>query len=73
MNKEEFFQNKKVILLLALISCILWGSAYPAIKIGYEVFHIAENNISSKIIFAGYRFLLAGLIVLILAILKKNI
>lgn len=74
MNRGELFTNKKTILLFALISCILWGSAYPAIKIGYEVFNIGENNIPSKIIFAGYRFLLAGLIVLVLSvILKKKI
>ncbi|MDO4535074.1 MAG: DMT family transporter [Clostridium perfringens] len=72
MNKGEFFTSKKIILVFALISCILWGSAYPAIKIGYDVFHIAQNNISSKIIFAGYRFLLAGLIVLVLAIILKK-
>lgn len=74
MNREELFTNKKIILLFALISCILWGSAYPAIKIGYEIFSIGQNNIPSKIIFAGYRFLLDGLIVLVLSvILKKKI
>ena len=72
MNRGEFFTNKKIILLFALISCILWGSAYPAIKIGYEIFNIGENNIPSKIIFAGYRFLLAGLIVLVLSIILKK-
>lgn len=74
MEREKLFTNKKLILVFALISCILWGSAYPAIKIGYDVFNIAENNISSKIVFAGYRFILAGIMVLVLALfLKRNI
>lgn len=72
MNKENFFTSKKVIIIFAMICCFLWGSAYPAIKIGYEVFNIAENNLSSKIVFAGYRFVLAGIIVLVLAIILKK-
>lgn len=74
MGKKEFFTNKKIILIFALISCILWGSAYPAIKIGYDMFNIEGSNISSKMVFAGYRFAFAGLMVLTLAIfLKKSI
>lgn len=72
MNKEDFFTNKKIIIIFAMICCFLWGSAYPAIKIGYEVFNIAENDLSSKIMFAGYRFVLAGIIVLVLAIILKK-
>lgn len=74
MENKKFFTNNKVILIFAIISCVLWGSAYPAIKIGYDVFTIAENNIASKIVFAGYRFIIAGVMVLILAlILKKEV
>ena len=72
MNKENFFTSKKVIVIFAMICCFLWGSAYPAIKIGYEVFNIGENNLPSKIVFAGYRFVLAGIIVLVLAIILKK-
>lgn len=72
MNKENFFTSKRVIVIFAMICCFLWGSAYPAIKIGYEMFNIGENNLSSKIIFAGYRFVLAGIMVLILAIILKK-
>ena len=72
MNKEDFFTNKKIIIIFAMICCFLWGSAYPAIKIGYKVFNIAENDLSSKIVFAGYRFVLAGIIVLVLAIILKK-
>ncbi|HBJ1648937.1 TPA: DMT family transporter [Clostridium botulinum] len=60
--------------MLAIISCILWGSAYPAIKVGYELFNIGTNDIGSKLIFAGYRFAIAGILVLVMDLInRKNI
>lgn len=56
-----------MVILLACFTCLLWGSAYPAIKIGYEMFSIMQNDIASKILFAGYRFVFAGSILLIMA------
>ena len=50
---------------VAVFCTLLWGSAFPCIKIGYELFGIIPNDIPSKLIFAGARFLLAGLIVLL--------
>lgn len=74
MKKENFFTSKKIIVIFAMISCFLWGTAYPAIKIGYEIFNITENDIPSKIVFAGYRYFLAGIMVLVLSvILRKKI
>lgn len=43
---------------LALLCCILWGSAFPCVKLGYEWLHI--STASGQILFAGYRFFLAG-------------
>ena len=48
----------------AVFCTLLWGSAFPCIKIGYELFGISAGDIPSKLIFAGARFFLAGLIVL---------
>ena len=74
MDKIKFYTNRKNIILLATLCCILWGSAYPSIKVGYELFNISSNDIPSKLIFAGYRFALAGIIVLLYEIiLKKDI
>ena len=72
MNREKFYTNRKNIIFLATLCCILWGSAYPAIKGGYALFNIAANDIPSKLIFAGYRFALAGLIVLTVQMLWKR-
>lgn len=74
MDREKFYTNKRNIVLLATLCCALWGSAYPAIKCGYELFNILGDDIPSKLIFAGYRFALAGIIVLLVSsINKKNI
>lgn len=72
MNREKFYTNRRNIVLLATLCCILWGSAYPAIKGGYALFNIGANDIPSKLIFAGYRFALAGLIVLAVQIMWKQ-
>ncbi|MBQ9117209.1 MAG: DMT family transporter [Clostridia bacterium] len=54
-----------MVTLLALICCALWGSATPFIKKGYE-YLLPENNVPSIMLFAGIRFLLAGIITVII-------
>ncbi|CNI65331.1 DMT family transporter [Yersinia bercovieri] len=66
-RSSPLFTNKKFVFLVASFCCLLWGSAYPAIKNGYVLFHIAPDDIPSKMVFAGYRFLLAGLVLLMVA------
>ena len=48
--------------LIAFICCALWGSAFPVIKIGYEQFGITDSGAGAKLIFAGIRFTLAGIL-----------
>ena len=74
MNPHPFFSDRRVVVLLASFCCLLWGSAYPAIKNGYAMFGIAANDIPSKMVFAGYRFVFAGLLLLVLALfMRRNI
>lgn len=61
---HPFFSNRKYVFLVAAFCCLLWGSAYPAIKNGYALLMIAPDDIAGKMLFAGYRFLLAGLLLL---------
>ena len=61
MNKSFIQKNT---LIPALICTILWGSAIPVVKTGYELLEITDTF--AKFIFAGYRFALAGLLVLLL-------
>jgi len=51
-------------MLLASLSCLLWGSAYPAIKQGYLLFAIDSHDVPAQMLFAGLRFTSAGLILL---------
>lgn len=65
--------DKRVVLLLAMVCCFLWGSATPAIKIGYQVFRIDGGDTQSIILFAGIRFLTAGLLVVLFqSLLQKR-
>ena len=72
MNAHPFFSNRKVVFLLASLCCLLWGSAYPAVKNGYALFAIGSGDIPAKMLFAGYRFLLAGMLLLLMALLTKR-
>lgn len=63
-KKRIDLTNMRAILLLAGICCFLWGSATPAIKIGYRLFGIDGADTASILLFAGSRFLLAGLLVI---------
>jgi drug/metabolite transporter (DMT)-like permease len=44
---------------------MLWGSAIPTIKLGYEVFNITSSATADKLLFAGVRFFGAGLLIII--------
>ncbi len=44
---------------------MIWGSAYPGVKLGYSLFAIGGDDTAAKLVFAGCRFFSAGLIVLV--------
>lgn len=74
MKNKKIFTNKKFVAIVAILCCLLWGSAYPGVKSGYLLFNIEPMDIPSKVLFAGYRFTIAGMILLIIAqICGKNI
>lgn len=60
-----FWTRTPVVILAAMICCLLWGSASPAIKTGYRLFGIGDHDIAARILFAGIRFTIAGLMVII--------
>lgn len=72
--KKNTLTKTPVVCALAILCCILWGSATPAIKVGYEVFGIASGDTASQILFAGMRFALAGVLtVLFGSLLSKQV
>lgn len=64
MNNKTLTKTP-VVCALAILCCILWGSATPSIKIGYELFNIPSGDTASQILFAGMRFVLAGVLTII--------
>ena len=55
-----------IIWLTAVLCCLLWGSAFPAIRAGYELLSIDSADTFSIILFAGVRFVGAGILTLII-------
>lgn len=64
-SHKSFLTSTFGVFVLALISTFLWGSAFPSIKIGYQLFSIAQTDMASQMLFAGARFTLAGMGVII--------
>ena len=54
-----------VTVLTAVFCCVLWGSASPAIKIAYELFRIGPEDTASRILLAGARFTIAGIMIIV--------
>lgn len=64
MEKNSVFASRHLVPLFGIITALVWGAAYPFIKLGLEEFGIAATETGSKTLFAGIRFTIAGLIVL---------
>ena len=60
--KRGWMQKNVVVWFGALLCCLLWGSAFPCIKIGYRLFEVDAADTASQILFAGCRFTLAGIL-----------
>ena len=72
---DSIFKNKKYVPLLALVACVLWGSAFPVLKISYGELNMSPMDYNSKIVFAGMRFFLASIFLFLMTIFifKKSI
>ena len=62
MKQQNKLTHPLVVCLLAFFACILWGSAFPTIKLGYEFFQIPSDQTGSVLLFAGLRFTMAGVL-----------
>lgn len=66
-NTKTIFRRPVWVTLFALTAAIAWGWAYPLIKLGMAEFSITPDMTGSKMLFAGIRFCLSGLIILVMA------
>ena len=65
-NRKDFLQKTWVVCALALVCTFLWGSASPCIKLGYALFKIPSSETWTQILFAGTRFILAGILTILI-------
>ena len=65
MKTASLWTNKYFVAVMAVIACILWGSAFPVLKITYQELQIGTGDVSARMLIAGARFLLAGLILIV--------
>lgn len=72
VQKKNTLTKTGIVALLACVCCILWGSAIPVIKTGYRLMEVDAADTTSQIVFAGVRFTLAGLLVLIFASIREK-
>lgn len=70
--KKGFLDTSIGVFLTAIFCNLLWGSAFPCIKLGYELFRIDSEDVMSQILFAGLRFALAGVLVIIFRSLSEK-
>ena len=66
-GQGSIFQRPAWVVVLALTAAMAWGWAFPLIKLGFGAFGITADMTGSKMLFAGIRFAMAGLIVLSVA------
>mgnify|MGYP007037725854 CR=1 FL=1 len=69
---DPFFSIPAAAVLMAIVCNVLWGSAFPFIKLGYRLFSIDSGNTASIFCFAGVRFMLGSVLVLLGSILLHN-
>ena len=55
-TKKNRLTHPAVVCALALLCTFLWGSAFPSVKVGYELFSIAGEEIREV------RFFLPGIV-----------
>ena len=58
--------------LLPLVPMVLWGSLFPMIKLGYKAFEIDSKSIPDIIMFAAVRFVVCGVIICAIALIRRG-
>ena len=66
-DQTSIFKRPIWVVIFALTAAIAWGWAYPLIKLGFREFEIEADMTGGKILFAGIRFALSGIIILAIA------
>ena len=72
-GRTDVFTHSFWVPVLALTCAVLWGWAFPLLKLGFAEFGITAEMTASKMVYAGLRFTFAGLLILLVAaVLRKD-
>ena len=71
-QKSDFLSTTAGVLTAAVAANLLWGSASPCIKLGYQFFQVGSTEVMSQILFAGVRFFLAGVLTILMGSLLRG-
>lgn len=71
MIKEKMSTNWST-LILCFVCTFFWGAGYPVLKISYEHWAIESHDVVGKLLFAGIRFAIAGLLLVIFSSIRKR-
>ncbi|MGN0984218.1 MAG: DMT family transporter [Gemmiger sp.] len=69
---DSLFSIPAAAVVLAAVCNMLWGSAFPFIKMGYRLFAIESTDTPSIMCFAGVRFMMGAALVYLFALLLQR-
>ncbi len=70
--KTKLINNRLFAYAAAVFCTLLWGTAFPFIKLGYSAFDIGNSDIGAMLLFAGMRFTIAGIMVYIVLCVSEK-
>lgn len=62
---KNFVRSKRGALIFGLLTMLCWGSLFPMVKLGYRAFDVDTTSSGSILLFAGLRFFICGLLLLL--------
>lgn len=71
MTSKHWTENVLYTTAIAIFCNILWGTAFPVLKIVYPMMNIAGDDIAQNIVFISSRFFLAAILLFAYALLAK--
>ena len=64
-ESKTLLTNKYAVICIAIFCSVLWGSAFPVLKVTYQELALTPDDYGARIILAAFRFMLAGFVLLI--------
>jgi len=69
-SKQSFLSRPRVVIMIALFVCLLWGSAFPSVVASYRLLNVYVNDVFQVMLFAGMRFFLSASLIFLYAFAK---